>query len=352
MHQKQTNIFLSTDGDVVINELPEGKCLECIESNSSCKAMQVLCPLSNEPKRVALKFFDTEKLYVCDNKEKKASNFLSLVNLLIHGAKEVVQKYHKIREEIRNSARTEIDTFKHNIESINANSLHEFYSLVSIDYENSNYGQLQENIKKVVDDAPDKVVDLLARLTRYNLNIKTELFITSKLDCIESNPNFKWGNPRDAIMKNVYMLYPDFKKRNIYINVDEYRQRFDIDFEALQVATFYILGNATKYCSPHSNLYVLFTDSHDYLCIEFRMNSLFVPEAESSMIFSKNYIGEQAKKTGRSGKGLGLYWAKKLITLCNGSLDFNNGIHCKRGAENLYYSENTFVIKLPYKPKS
>ncbi len=270
---------------------------------------------------------------------------------MFHSSKNVIAKFLEIKDNVRKSARNEIDMFKHNIEHINADSISEFYSFIPQEKFVSKYNQLLDVIKEQIKKDSTGAANLIARLAKYNLNIKTELSVISKLDSPESAPNFSWANPRDAIMTNVYMLYPDFKQRGIFVTVDEYYKKFDLDFEALQVATYYLVENASKYCCGNSKVNVVFCEKDGSLMVDFKMYSLHIDEFEHDSIFDIGYKGEQAQKTGRSGKGIGLYRANRLITFCKGKLTLENGDMGKRESDGLYYSNNTFTIQLPLKVK-
>lgn len=324
--ERKTNVFLSSDtGETIINDFPDDNCLSCIKENYSCGKTMIVCPLSSVKKRISLKFSEIGNLYVCDDKENLTKNFNTMVDLIFHCSKTLSSKYLSLKSQARESARNEIDTFKHNIEHINSDSINEFYSFIPQENFVKNFRKLKESVSEALDKDSSGAVDLIARLARYNLNIKTELSIISKLDSAGSTPNFLKANPRDAIMINIYMLYPDFKSRGVYVDVSEYREQFDIDFEALQVATYYIIENASKYTHDNSELTVSFTRKPDSLTISFSMYSLYIDEMDETLIFDEGFKGKMAQKTRKSGKGIGLYRAKRLMEFCKGRLYVDPG---------------------------
>ena len=351
MEQRRTDIFLSSpDGDTIINDFRDARCLRCISENSKLGQKKIDCPIYSVSKRICLKNTDSGNLYVCDNKEKSSKNFDNMVELLYHSSKSLASKYVLLKAQARESARNEIDTFKHNIEHINSDAINEFYSFIPQDIFVKNFRKLQDSVRQALFNDKDGAVNLIVRLARYNLNIKTELSIISKLDSAGSSPNFSKANPRDSIMTNVYMLYPDFKSRDIYVNVSEYRERFDIDFEALQVATYYIIENASKYAHDNSILNIEFENNKTTLTISFSMYSLFIGQEEEKLIFDEGFKGAEAIETGRSGKGIGLFRAKRLISFCKGELFLNPGNENSPEEDGLHYANNTFIIELPFNP--
>lgn len=352
MEGKRTNIFLSsTQGDTILNDFDDSNCLICIANNFKLGNSIVNCQISGEKKRISIKSSNNLNQYICDNKEKTAKNFALMAELLYHSSKTIVEKFNSLEEKARESARNEIDSFKHNIEHINSEAIYEFYSFIPQDRFVKRYKELQEIVKKSLGKDLNGAVNLITRLVRYNLNIKTELSIISKLNCVGSTPNFSKANPRDAIMTNIYMLYPDFKKRNIFVDVSEYRDWFDIDFEALQVATFYIIENASKYSCENSNFNISFCQEKTTLSIYFKMYSLFIDEDDGYLIFDEGYKGREALQSGKSGKGIGLFRAKRLIKFCKGELILKPGSSKIPEKDGLHYSDNTFIIELPLLPE-
>ena len=351
MEERKTNIFLSSaTGETIINELPDERCLSCISSTLRLQHSSLNCPLEKGKKRVAIKSSSLCNLYVCDDKEKSATNFNSMVELLYHSSKTVFDKHSLAKKQAIETVRNEIDSFKHNIEHINSDAINEFYSYIPQDTFVKNFRRLQESVDEALKKDKKGGVDLITRLARYNLNIKTELSIITKLSSEGGKPNFSRANPRDAIMTNVYMLYPDFRAKEVYVDVGEYRERFDIDFEAIQVATYYIIENAAKYTSDKSQFNINFVKRKDSLRIEFNMYSLYIEPADVPLIFDEGFKSEAAKETGLTGKGIGLYRAKRLVSFCKGQLSLEAGTIFDLERDGFNYANNSFVIELPLCP--
>lgn len=345
MLNRRTKLYIRTkEGDVLVDNFGNISCLGCIKQNGG----SVHCPLENNIMRIASFDSDGVVFYICDNKEKSKVNFNQLVNLYRHSLKMMINKYQEIKESIFRTKKNQIDTLKHNIEHINSNSINEFYTFISQDELLRNHKQMIEIIKKKLKDNEYGGAELIARLARHNLNIKTELSVATKLNNPDALPNYSLINPRNAIMTNIYMLYPDFKKRNIFVIVDEYRERVTTDFEALQVATYYVIENISKYAKDKSQFQISFEDAPDELKIIFAMTSLYLDEEDENNIFAEGYKGSQAIKSGRSGKGIGLYRARKLLMFCDSQIHVEPGLE-KTNSKGLYYSDNKFVITLPKK---
>lgn len=309
----------------------------------------VECPKDKKKRRVLMCNDSQGSLLICDDKEKTAKNFHSLVELLKHGRSIAIEKYKDILGDARLEATKELDTFKHNIVHINADAINEFYSFIPQESLFSNYRQLQEIIADTVKRHPKETVDLIARLAQYNFNLKTELSVVSKLNNSSSMPSYANGNPRDAIMSSVYMLYPLFKKHSVHINVGNYWDKFDIDYDALQVASFYIIENSVKYSMKNSSVNIDFNRHPRSLQIVFDMTSFYISEVEEKMIFNEGFQGKQAVSSKRGGKGIGLYRAKRLVNFFEGELYLEAGDNGFKESDGYIYAQNKFVIELPIK---
>lgn len=351
MEERKTNIYIQThDKDIVLNTLPDISCLLCIGENIKSGIKNTTCPLSNVKKRLSYKSLAQGELYICDSKEKTSNNFKVLAELIEHSVPNLISLYEKTQESSFAKVRGEIDSFKHNIEHINSDAINEFYCFVPQETFVRKYRDLLDSVKQAIKKDLDGAGDLITRLARYNLNVKTELSVFSKLNNPTTLPNYSLVNPRDAIMTNVYMLYPDFKKKSVYVDVGEYYKRFNVDFEAIQVATYYIIENAAKYTMRSSKMNISFSERLDVLVVEFVMKSLYVDEGEESLIFTEGYKGKQAQKAGKSGKGIGLNRAMRLIEFCKGRLTMEAGEDIQNNG-GLKYATNTFRVFLPMKIK-
>lgn len=347
MHQVETRVlFVSGNGRILVDTMPDPNCRNCILKNTNQGYGSIICPLAASKQRLGHMKSGNLVLYVCDNKQKTTSNFRSMLLALQHGMKSLEELSDSLRDEVFKQVKKEIDVFKHNIEHINGDASNTFYSLVPQRTFLSNFTHSREIVLERVNSDPEFAATTLTRLARYNQNIKAEISVISKLNDPLYTPSRSSGNPRNAIMINFYMLFPDFKDKGVYVDIGEYRENHDICFEELQVATFYLIENAAKYTLPGSRLSVQFTKQRSELTICFEMTSVYVLPDEEESIFEDGYKGEMAIKSKKSGKGLGLFRARRLIHLCGGDLSFEPG-ESQSILNDIQYADNKFIISLP-----
>lgn len=348
MASPRTNLFLTNvKGETIIDDFTDSFCHNCILECSGKGVRSTICKLDGIKRKVILYRDELGSLLVCDDKEKTSKNFLSLVELIKHGRLSLIARHNKLKDSILRKVNRDLESFKHNIVHINSDAIHEFYAFIPQDKLFKNYRGLLEIIEDTIKNDPKDAVNLIARLAKYNFNLKTELSVISKLSNSDSKPSFTTGNPRDAVMSSAYMLYPMFKKRVVHINVGEFWDKFDIDYDALQVASFYIIENAVKYSEKNSNVNITFERTPHSLNIIFAMHSFYIGEQEEFLIFNEGFQGEQARKSKRGGKGIGMYRARKLAQFFDGDLIVEPGSYPIEGKDGFLYADNKFIITLP-----
>ena len=346
----KTKIYVAdSSGKTIVDDFANDTCKNCIADCRRYKKSFVECYLQAEKRRVCFTSDELGQLWVCDGKEKTTKNFRTMAELVSHSRPALIAKFNEIETQAKRKVIKELEAFKHNIVHINSDAINEFYSFIPQDTLIQNYRKLQSIVRTTIKEDPEEAVELIARLAKYILNTKTELSVFSKLNTPDTKPSFNSGNPRDAIMSSVYMLYPIFKSNGVYINVGEYREKFDIDYEALQVAAFYIIENAAKYSAKGSSVNVDFIRKPHNLAVEFSMYSFYIDQIDEKLIFAEGFQGLQAKNSDRGGSGLGLYRAKRLVVFFGGELTVEAGDNSQYEADGYQYANNKFIIELPVK---
>lgn len=214
--------------------------------------------------------------------------------------------------------------------------------------------QLIKNVRensKIVESAIKKDVRQAAltffRMAKFNLSIKAEFSIYEKL--LQGGEKLKLEkrnhNIRDVIMIVLYMFFNDFNEKDVYIDIEEYYEKVYVDFESIQVAIYHIIENAAKYIAPKTNANITFKIEKHTQYIIFAMTSLYINQDEEFEIFNEGYSGIVAKQLKKAGKGIGMYRAKRLIELNNGTLTVEAGEAIK--INGIDYANNKFIIALP-----
>ena len=144
----------------------------------------------------------------------------------------------------------------------------------------------------------------------------------------------------------LYMFFCDFNENKIYVAVEDFHEKVNIDFESFQVAIYHIIENMSKYIAPKTNAEIKFRIEKGVQYVVFEMTSLYLNHGEEDDIFKEGYSGELAKKISKQGKGIGMYRAKKLIELNGGTIIFEPGEKVEKIIDGISYARNKIEISL------
>lgn len=97
-----------------------------------------------------------------------------------------------------------------------------------------------------------------------------------------------------------------------------------------------LLTNSIKFSHTGGTIRITITVTHD-IAVEISDTGIGIPEDELPHIFERFYKADKARNRARSGSGLGLSIAKKIIELHHGSID----------VQSVPGQGTTFIVRLP-----
>ncbi len=339
----------SASKECIINDFPEPqRCLKCIRENTINGYAQILCRIDKVPKRIALYHNVHGRLYCCSSNSKTTKNFRLEVESIGFTLKSIIAVYKEVVTKASQVAMDETakrtDRVIHNLRSNNAHSMQTLYTLIP---QNELIGNIRETSKivaKYIEADPQKAAMTFLKIAKLNMSVKAEFSIYDKI--LKGNPklDFRQHNPREIIMIIMYMFFADFSEINVRIHVEDFYDKIKIDYESVQVALYHIVENAAKYIKPNTEANITFMNNPHSHTITFSMCSLYIAPDEEDDIFDERYSGLNAKKIGKSGTGIGLYRARKLIALNNGEIELEPGDKLITDDKGVEYANNKFII--------
>jgi two-component system sensor histidine kinase/response regulator len=115
----------------------------------------------------------------------------------------------------------------------------------------------------------------------------------------------------------------------------------EIDEASVRMVLENIIDNASKYSEENSTIRVSVEEKRKTAVISIADEGVGINPKDKSRLFEKFSRLDNSLSTKVGGTGLGLYWARKIVTLHNGRISYNS--NTDRGT--------TFVIKLPKNDK-
>lgn len=285
---------------------------------------------------------------------KSSQKFKTLVSTYEASLRSLYSTYMQIQESYnRNTSR-----LLHNVVSLNAHNIQEFFSLIP---QSELMKQQQQRqiifVENKIKNNTREVAKSLLRMAKNNGAIKSEFTVFNKLIAKHKEQNLRIDehNVHKVIRTVIDMFFLDLIDKEIKVNfisnLDHIYAYFD--FECVRVALYHVLQNTIKYALNKTNLniHIENDEKKENILIRFEMISLRVLENERERIFEENYSGELAHRTGKKGEGLGLSLSREILKLTKGELNFYPSNSCQNQKPRKMlqdeFEENNFVIILP-----
>lgn len=120
-------------------------------------------------------------------------------------------------------------------------------------------------------------------------------------------------------------LGPKSTERNIAVSIQsEQLPEINIDPKLVREIYLNIISNAIKYSHEGESVNINLYKKDGYVVSEIKDHGVGIPEQNIGDIFNKFYRAENAVKILPDGTGLGLYLAKSLVELMNGTIWFES----------------------------
>jgi len=132
----------------------------------------------------------------------------------------------------------------------------------------------------------------------------------------------------------------DERKQSIRVQIDESaNQTVTFDQDNVRMAIENILDNASKYTPRGGTIEVIVDVAKKWLQIAIRDNGIGIASEDMNKLFRRFSRIPNNLTGNRTGSGLGLYWANKIIELHGGSIKVNSQVG----------KGSVFIIRLPLK---
>ncbi|MFP5495701.1 MAG: ATP-binding protein [Gammaproteobacteria bacterium] len=237
----------------------------------------------------------------------------------------------------------------HNLVTLNAHNIQEVYSIIPQEIMQDKKNGWRTRIVEKVNNDPYEASLSLVRVAKNCLKMKTEIAVYNTLLSGKPNITLRSHEIHRVLMNVLYVFFPDFTDKGVYVKVSESNVRAPIDYETFQVAIYHIIENTVKYIKPDSSLEININKNSETkkTSITFKMTSLSIEEDEIDKIFEEGYSGNVARRCQRSGSGIGLARVKALLGYNNASIAVEAKYDTAKAAIlDHIYQDNIFQISL------
>jgi hypothetical protein len=140
-----------------------------------------------------------------------------------------------------------------------------------------------------------------------------------RLDIVDYESGHSAGRPKEQIPvfkkvdKVVRCFANKLSHRRIVVKADG--RSFGTTFgpPIFEIVPFVIVENAVKYAPSGSELTVRFEENDDEIIVRFESYGPKIKEGERDRLFDQHFRGEAAKKSEKSGSGIGLFAARTIL---------------------------------------
>ncbi len=322
--------------------------VECIRCATSCHTRNELyeCEILRELRRRGKIKFQNNELYLCTNEEIKSKRgFKEKQRIFI----ETLLQVDIYRQELSNKFSLTTSRLIHNLVSLNAQSIQSIFNLIPQDEflqpsREDLLAKIEERVRKDPQAAALLIIDLLKN---ENL-VKTEFSVYRKVFENESITELHY-HIHKIVLLVLNSFWDEFTEKKVSFEIGQCYDKVYVDYDVVAASLVHVLENAAKYILPNSKLKIRFQHNNDAVTIIFDMISLKVEPDEIDKIFEEGYSGKNPTRLGKSGKGLGLYLVRKLLSLTGGEVSFKPDVDPSQRIKQLGidFVNNIFIINLP-----
>lgn len=176
-------------------------------------------------------------------------------------------------------------------------------------------------------DMPEEQRSILERAYQSNerqLRIVSDLLRVAQVDAGKSKLHPAKVN-LDALVADIIKEQHDTfaaRQQKIVLRRKKNPTIAYIDAEATRMVIENVIDNASKYSEASTTVAVALKEDVDTVAVEIRDEGVGIAKNDRARIFEKFSRIDNPLSTKVGGTGLGLYWAKKIVDLQNGRIDY------------------------------
>ncbi|WP_343705574.1 HAMP domain-containing sensor histidine kinase [Flavobacterium sp.] len=331
--------------DKPISENLTTECISCFISCDSKGKVVSVCPKYSDSRRQGKLKTTKCTAFLCCDKTKTTKVFKEKLEGLSLAFPDLVIPKNEIENGIKKIEQQKVNRLVHNLTSINAYNIQEIYDFIPQSILAANWKEQINFIENEVLKNPKATAMMFLRIAKNNIHMKSEFSIYRKLDREDRTPlEFQDFHIKKILLNVLHTFFADFNEKHVYVEVGEFYNKAKVDYETIQIAFYHLIENALKYSKTNSKINIDFEDKNDFFLIKFKMTSIYILPKERELIFNEGYSGEIAKKTGKSGDGIGMWRIKQMMELNGGSVEVIFGDEIEK-VIGISFSNNTFILK-------
>ena len=335
--------YRPSDNSAVIGNVAPG-CSSCARD---CPNVSVVkkCDCTGNRRRRVLKEIDGGKLYVCSDESIKSTR---IFYEKVRAIEDVLPFVAKTREEATRDASVHVHRLVHNLITLNAQTIQAIYRLVpQDDFYQKDRDDLVRVVSQRLSDSQKTAGLVIDLLKNANLE-KTEYAGYMKL--LEQDP----VDCRFYAIHKIFMLilntyWDALKEKDVFVQVGTCQEKIYVDYDTIAASLVHLLSNTVKYILPGSKLRVHFQERRDSIVLSLDMVSFRIRPEEIDAVMQEGCSGEEPRKLGLQGDGIGLYLVRRLLWLSHATVSIRRDVNKDQSVHRLgvQFENNVFEVWLP-----
>ncbi|WP_028776558.1 sensor histidine kinase [Shimazuella kribbensis] len=141
----------------------------------------------------------------------------------------------------------------------------------------------------------------------------------------------------EQLRRLVAFLEPQWSKKQLKMDVRLEKINIIADQDQLSQVWLNLLSNSIKFTPDQGNIQIELTSKEQKIIVRITNTGIGIPKEAQQHIFDRFYTGDPARNRKKSGNGLGLSIAKKIVELHNGEIEVESEVE----------KATTFTVSLP-----
>jgi len=158
------------------------------------------------------------------------------------------------------------------------------------------------------------------------LRIISDLLKVAQVDAGKIKPLKTMTNIHELIASIINEQHDSFSKRHQTISYIKPTNTIEarVDCNLIRMVIENIINNASKYSHENKAVAVRLSETGDAVCIEVKDQGVGIMPTDIPRLFEKFSRIDNDLSSHVGGSGLGLYWAKKIVDLHNGTIEMSS----------------------------
>lgn len=153
-------------------------------------------------------------------------------------------------------------------------------------------------------------------------SLSSNVLLLSKIENLNIVTNKESYFLDEQIRETILMMQEQWEKKNIEFSLDLEETIFQGNKDLLSQVWINLLNNAIKFSNDNGTIIVKLYSHDNIVKVHINDNGIGMNHKTLSHIYDKFYQGDVSHST--SGNGLGLPLVKKIISLCQGTIEINS----------------------------